>query len=309
MRSPTVNPWFRQSFFVLVLVGCGSSSELPIGDPGQTAIGTGGHTGLTGATGGIGVSAGTGGTGVGTGGQSTGGFGATAAGGAIGSACQGVTALTAAQTLIADFECFGSANPDVSYFAINGWPHGGYSYYNDVPEPGITWTSPPVFEGGYGTPGHASSGAVYIRLTKPAENWGAGQGIWSGDLAGSCLDAAAFTGIRFWAKGVSVENSVGVSIGTIATSPPPYGSCALGATLCVPHATQITLTRNWTQYTVPWADLIPQGADFGPFNPREISGGINFHVNTWYEEETLEMWLDDVEFMGPSSEIPRVCLP
>jgi hypothetical protein len=215
--------------------------------------------------------------------------------------------LVGSESLIADFECL-QGSTDVGWLPINGWPHGSYNYYNDTPLTGVVWTSDPVFAGGYGSPGHASSGAIYLKLTKPSENWGAGQGIWFGDGQGSCLDASVFEGIRFWAKGQSVESTASVSVGTFSTNPPPNGSCQLGDA-CQPYAFSIVLSNSWTQYEIRWADLVPSASGLAAFDPRELAGSINFHVNTYYEAETLEMWVDDIEFIGPVSEIPRNCGP
>jgi hypothetical protein len=289
-----------------LLMGCGSASELPLSFTRSSGRGTGG-TSPSGGTGGAGATPGSGGFGaVSTGGSIASG-GAIGVGGAPPTGCTSLTSLVDWESLIADFECL-QGSTDVGWLPVNGWPHGSYNYYNDTPNTGIVWASDPVFEGGYVSPGHASIGAIYLKLTKPSENWGAGQGIWIGDGQAGCLDASVFEGVRFWAKGQSVEGTASVSIGTFATNPPPNGSCELGDA-CLSYAVSIALTNSWTEYEVRWGDLVAPAAGIAPFDPTKLAGSINFHVDTWYEAETLEMWLDDVEFIGPVSDIPRNCGP
>jgi hypothetical protein len=314
---------------VALSAACGSDSTRGAGGAG---------TGATGGTSG----SGTGGT---SGGSTTGGNGGAggacvpqSAGGtpAVPTACSTTAVLTATQSLIEDFECPGENNPDFwGYMTyadgqpFNGYQHGGYTYANDVlvvnnlrtcdPFPGVT-----VNATGAGTPGNGSSQyALHLNVDKPADNWGGGLGIWVGpttgatDLTAPCLDASAFTGIRFWMKGTTTQNSIRVSIRTFEIASPPKGTCTLvqtdGGSDCESFDALITLTPDWQQYTLAWADFAQETTN-DPASPPGLTltgagiQDIGFYISTWSEVETLDVWLDDLEFTGGSgSQLPRDC--
>jgi hypothetical protein len=211
--------------------------------------------------------------------------------------------------LIHDFECGGEfsyvVGPDGE--PLNGYPHGGYVYHADeleetcAPWPGVTVTT-----AGTDTPGHDSTTALHLNMSKPAANWGGGMGIW---ITG-CVNVSDFTGISFWARGATTQDTVNVTISTFETTKAPFGSCT--QTECAPFSNTITLPATadvWQQYELAWADFAPHatntpaGATLDGSNVKEIG----FYINTWDEVETLDFWLDDVEFMGGTSQLPRSC--
>jgi hypothetical protein len=235
--------------------------------------------------------------------------------------------LTATQSLIEDFECLGTPTA-FGYMTYadgqphNGYQHGGYVYANDVlvvnnlatcdPFPGVT-----VNTAGVGTPGHTGDNALQINMDKPADNWGGGLGIWVGpttgatDVTAPCVDASAFTGIRFWIKGTTTQNLLTMSIRTFETATPPKGSCTLAD--CESFEATVPITTDWQQITLAWTDFAQETAT-DPASPPGVTltganiQDIGFYIRTWSEVETLDVWLDDMEFTGGTgSQLPRDC--
>jgi hypothetical protein len=102
-------------------------------------------------------------------------------------------------------------------------------------------------------------------------------------------DASGYSGISFWAMGTSATGQVEVGIPTTATrSSCPY------CTMCNDDFHyNITLTANWTQYTVHWTDLVQSG--FGipsaTFDPARILY-LGFTTTSHWD-----FWIDDLTFV------------
>jgi hypothetical protein len=285
---------------------CASSSERDVrsGTTGGSANGSGGDSGAAPTSGGS------------PGGSPDGSQGGSAGGtsngvDAIDYECANTATLSSTQTLIADFECLEISDetglPDFTWLPVNGWDHGGYLFHQEQPDAGTTWSSTPVFEGGWGTPGYQSEGALYYKIEKPAQSWGAGLGIWLGTNVNACVDASAFSGIKFALKASSLSGLVTVTIDTNATIAPPNGTCTLGAE-CRPYKAIIDSTEAFSQYSLAWSDFAkPDIPGIPALDGQALIGGMNFSANTYDEAETVELWLDNLEFVGGDSELPRDC--
>lgn len=88
-----------------------------------------------------------------------------------------------------------------------------------------------------------------------AGGFGAGFGFGLKDAAMTCADVSAFDGVSFWAKGTSAaDNSLRFQVVVAATqAKADGGDCEKN---CYNHpGKSITLTADWKQYTVKWAEL------------------------------------------------------
>ena len=206
------------------------------GTAGSTVIPAGGSTGTAGTASGAGTS--TGGT------ASTG-----------PSVCDGMTfALPAAEAFIDDFET------DTRFL---GW----YAFSDTTPpnKPGPERVASGALTTAFA--GHVK--ATGIKSSK-AMGYGAGFGFGLVDPAkGACVDLTAFDGISFWAKGTAgTDNTLKFQIVSPSTQPKdsmPVGDCASSSAACAfKHpAKTITLTADWKQFVIKFADLAPATAYSG----------------------------------------------
>ncbi len=218
---------------------------------GSTQVGTtGGSTSVAGTSGVVAGGAGARGSGGASVGSMIGGAGASGA--AATKLC--ATKITAASTQIANFENYdGMSTIDKYGFAFGGPTNGtagvyagayGYAGGTDI-------VSLAILAGHTGNYGLSES-------TTPATSWGQGLGFWMG-----CVDASAYSGITFWVRGSVPTGVFSFSLNTENTSLPDATNAAAGGTCpgtsdtCkAPTKSAIPLTMDWTQVSVPWADLV-----------------------------------------------------
>jgi hypothetical protein len=215
--------------------------------------GAGGSTGAAGRTGsGNGGSSATGAGGVattGAGGTVT--TGAGGSGGTTNTPCTTTTKLM--NPVLLDFRSNdGSIAPNVYAEAFGGaTPNSGTSYTGVYSYPEVAGGTMPTLNLVAGHPPTMWGVQELLHAT----NWGMGGGVWV-----SCnVDASAYSGVSFWARGTSGTGTMSFSIGMPATTLPADGGTCPGTTdTCkAPAKTDIPLTIDWTQVQIRWADFTP----------------------------------------------------
>ena len=258
-----------------VAIACGSGSADPDAagnagnGSGNSSSGGSGNTGNTSSGG----SSGSGNTGGGT---------------TTGSVCDDVTRSLAMEPYVDNFET------DVRF--------GGWYAFSDTTPANV----PPMREG----PGaletsmaiHVSATGITTPTSMPEAGYGAGVGfnLVNTAMGEDCVDVSAFDGISFWAKGTSgTANSVIFQIVHPGTQPAdgmPPGDCTVPAQCYLHPKKNITLTADWTHYTVTWDELT--GSTF------EVTGPIlGFNIIT--PDTEWDIWIDEVTFFsGTAPETP-----
>jgi hypothetical protein len=303
------------------------------------------------APGSTGGKAGTGGNvaDAGSGGEQTGGNGGGGAGGGGGwslpTACAATATVPSTDPVIADFEClygeFGQSFNWFPYPSYEDWPHGGYVYWNsEIDETWQAWDCNPTFKGGLGGPGYNSDNAGYVDAMVPALSWGLGLGIWmtggepEDSLVTGCIDASAFTGISFYAKGTNTATESGkfvLSVSTFAGTegfpsepracvPKTDGSSGLdctgkkaggcdsqGGATCGTHNYTFSVTSEWQKITVAWADLVPPSGAL-PINPAQIVEMKFVQDGNAAQEGQVELYVDDIAFTGVTADPRGECV-
>jgi hypothetical protein len=109
------------------------------------------------------------------------------------------------------------------------------------------------------TAGESSKYALRVADTL-AQSYGGGMGLW----LSACLNAKAFTGISFWAKGTAPKVSLKISMGetlpsTAANPGDRIGTCpgTIADKTCVHPAYSFPLTSTWNKIDVPWTAFTP----------------------------------------------------
>jgi hypothetical protein len=240
---------------------CSSGGEDDGDDKGTAGSGTGGSGVTTAGTTGAGTAGSTvipaggstGTAGTGTAGTGTAGTGGTASTGP--SVCDGKTfALPVGEAFIDDFET------DTRFL---GW----YAFSDTTPpnKPDPERVASGALTTGFAGHMHATG----IKSSK-AMGYGAGFGFGLVDPAkGACVDLTAFDGISFWAKGTAgTDNTLKFQVVSPSTQPAdsmPVGDCASSAAACAfKHpAKTVTLTADWKQFVIKFADLAPASAYSG----------------------------------------------
>ncbi|CAN95656.1 Hypothetical protein predicted by Glimmer/Critica [Sorangium cellulosum So ce56] len=127
------------------------------------------------------------------------------------------------------------------------------------------------------------------------ETWGAGFGfeLNSPEGAKTAYDASAYTGITFWAKiGAGSATSASVMISDPGTDP-AGGSCS---DECDKWQKSLTLTEEWQQFTIPFAEL-KQGGWGDPAGTDQIDAtklyAIQFQVGI---APKFDLYIDDLGF-------------
>ena len=183
--------------------------------------------------------------------------------------------------LIDDFE---DGNTQV---LVSDGRHGYWHIVRDnSPSGELSLDEPPVPESGGA---RDSERSMHLSGSGHTE-WGAGFSV---DLRSQSLpyDASAHAGLKFWARGtpslrvilVQQNLATGHSCATC-----PAGSSECGAF----YGTQLTLTDDWTELTVPWSALTQATAGATRFAPDQLML-IKFEAPA---AERFELWLDDVTF-------------
>ncbi len=240
----------------------------PSGDGGAGAAGTATAGAATGGSGGEVAAAGTGGSGT-----------------AGTSACPPPPAQVPVGAAISDFE----GNMELKV----GAPAGAWSVFSDQ-SAGSTQTpassamlSATLLEAPRDTSTMAvhSSGSGFT-------SWGAGLGV-SFLGSGIVLDASAYQGVRFWAKG---SGTIRFAITTPGTST-GFCICDTAAGGCGDHfGAYITLTDTFTEYTYTWDKLAQEGWAFRTAFDDKALVGLNF-VASGAKPIAYDLWLDDVSFI------------
>lgn len=230
------------------LAGCTTEDSDPDGKGGSSSAGKGGGGGASGS------------------GNSMGGGGGQAP---VGSVCFSPTKIPAAATGIANFDSWDGmkAIPDYNE-ALNGD------------------TSLNVYAGpfGYGDrmPGNKAETVAFVEGTggtkyslrvadSEAKEYGGGLGLW----LSACIDASAFKGVSFWARGVAPNDgkaTLKISLGdTMSTTPDAngkFGSCPGTEKLCIHPTYEFKVTDDWTEVKVTWAMFKPGDAAGTPVIPN-----------------------------------------
>ena len=109
-------------------------------------------------------------------------------------------------------------------------------------------------------------------------------------------DASAFTGVSFWAR-ADGDSATAVRLKVPdAHTDPAGGAC----TACFnDFGADLTLTRTWTRYTVPFASM-KQLDGWGSPHPAAIDVtklyGLQWQVVT--PGAHVDLWVDDIQFTG-----------
>jgi endoglucanase len=109
-------------------------------------------------------------------------------------------------------------------------------------------------------------------------------------------DASAFTGVSFWARAEG-ESATAVRLKVPDASTDPAGGAC---TACFnDFGADLTLTRTWTRYTVPFAAM-KQLDGWGSPHPSAIDAkklyGLQWQVVT--PGAHVDLWIDDIQFTG-----------
>ena len=265
----------------------GGSGGAGTGGAGTGGAGTGGAAG-TGGTGGGGT-AGGGTAGTGSGGTGTGGAaGAAGAGGSAGtggapdsgvsSVCSGAGTriLTLANARVDDFEdavlspawsTFNDVLPTPNAFKMIKETAGAVGTANFGHYAGTGAKTPAM--GGFGV------GATYnMAIDKVA-------GIY-------CVDISAFDGVTFWARAVTTGSKVTVNFVVPETNAAPDGDCVSG---CFLHPLkEITLTAQWAQYAVTFAEALPISGTARVQNRLQIIGWLTPDSNWDFSVDEIRLY-------------------
>jgi hypothetical protein len=280
---------------VALVAACTQTSDPNGGQRSSGAGASGGSGGVGGAgvgSGGLptagGASGGTGGTsGIVTGGAAGSG-GASATGGAAGSGGTGgsgavakdcATQATVTSPIFADFEGYdGTVGASDFVFLVPGTTatYAGSYFFDDDPTTGTEFgTSTFSILAGHASDWGISLARSYTAVDLQPGAWGASTGIWFG-----CIDASAFSGLSFWVRGSVPLGTVSLALAMEDTSPPAAnpaggGTCTGTAETCKPPtASEIPVTADWTQITLPWGMFTPgtAGATEVPATGARLTG-------------------------------------
>lgn len=124
--------------------------------------------------------------------------------------------------------------------------------------------------------------------------WGGGLGVRLNEDGGtaSAYDAAAYTGVSFWARGSSTRFRVMLVDGYSD----PLGAVCSG---CNDHFhVTITPSSEWQKYTFTWDDFEQLG--FGDPQPNVCPAALYSLNFQWLANDSFELCLDDLAFTTPA---------
>jgi hypothetical protein len=201
-----------------------------------------------------------------------------------GTACAKPIVIPAATPGIADFDEYDGASDLAKWsFPLGGdtktgvyaGPFGYGDRENGAPE---------TFEM---TEGDGSAYALRIADSMAME-YGGGQGLW----LSACIDATAFTGISFWARGEAPTGTIIMQLAmqestpsTPAKADDKIGTCKGDAMTCVHPTFTFELTDTWTEIKAPW-DAFKPGDAAGTVVTPDGSNVIQFQFGvelSWVE--------------------------
>jgi hypothetical protein len=142
---------------------------------------------------------------------------------------------------------------------------------------------------------HGSS--AYAANTKGSgfTTWGAGFGfdLNNDGVAKKAYNAAAYTGITFWAlAGAGSATSVRVNIGDSQTTP-EAGAC--GTKCSDDFGQQITLTNSWQQFTIPFNGVTTVNWSMQNLTAIKKDALYYIHFQT-AQNQAFDIWIDDIAF-------------
>lgn len=234
---------------------------------------------------------GDGGAGGGSGGSSNGGSssgGTTSAGGSTSSGTNpGKTSL------IDDME-----DGDGSILAVEGRVGAWYTYNDETatgtqtPGVGLDFSMTPL------NPPRDGSTFGANTVGSGFETWGSGFGFDFSNVGGTKMgyDASKFTGITFWAKvGAGTTGVIRVNIGDKATTP-EGGVCDMAGGKCSDDfGAGISVTEEWKQYTINFADMAQVGWSMVLLPSIDKSSLYSVHFQT-AAMSSFDIWIDDIAF-------------
>jgi hypothetical protein len=222
-------------------------------DPGDDSAGAAGSA--SGGTGGSSSS-----------GAATGGSSAAGSTSAAGTVCAKPFVMLAAAPGVADFEDYDGVSDLAKWsFPLGGDTAsgvlGGTFGYGDRPS-----GSPETFEMGEG---YESKYGLRIADTL-AEAYGGGMGTW----LSACLDATAFSGVSFWARGSSPKGTGKLTLSMGETTPATpakagdkVGTCDGDMKTCLHPTADFDVADTWTEIKIPWAGFTAGDAAGTPITP------------------------------------------
>lgn len=128
------------------------------------------------------------------------------------------------------------------------------------------------------------------------KKWGARVGIslfWSDGELRCALNAAAYPGFRFRAKG---SGSLAAQVVTRDTATVRSGGRC--EKRCFDHYQSIVqIERDWSTHTIRWTDLRQQG--WGEAVQLRIEYVVGFTFAAEVADLPVDVWIDDLEFIHP----------
>lgn len=317
MRKHSYRVGVAGLFAALSSFGCSSSGDAQSGSGGSSSSsggtataqgganpGAGGSTTTTyggSSTGSGGSANGSGGSPSGSGGATTSGSGGSTSPGSGGATASGGSASSEGGASTSSGGATGSAGsaaggaPAVKLCATKAKASATFVDFEsyDGKAKGSEWAFSPVtnsyagfWAGGTPTPaldilaGHGGNYGMTVSATQATGTW-AGIGTWMNPV--TCLDATAFTGVSIWVKGSTPTGKFELAVLTEDTTLPDSMNPAAGGT-CTgscksPTASDLPVTADWAQVTIPWAMFVGgmNGTTPVTLNGDKITGfGINF---------------------------------
>ncbi len=257
-------------------VACVSNDE-PDADGKAGSSAQGGSSGA-GSTGG---SAGSGAAGASGGGGSSGSGGTPA----VMISCASTAEASGTSPSITDFENL--TTPTGTFTFESAGLLGGTYIYSD-----LTATEEPSTTAVELSEGHDEESTQAIVGKIHNATWGGGFGLWM-----ACVDASVYTGVTFWARGVSPVGPVKLLLSTNAVEVEMKGGECPDAGPCDRPALTFQLTEEWTEHTYKWADF-KDGNAAGTAVPASGDDlfGLEFALTNDNTSRELEIALDDIAF-------------
>lgn len=197
-------------------------------------------------------------------------------------ACATVAKPSGTSPLITDFETMTVAT-GTYMFDAKAFTGGTYVYTDTMSTPASTSVLSLV-------EGHDATSTKALLAKISNSTWGGGMGLWF-----TCQDASAYTGVKFWARGVSPAGPVRFNLTVNETlEVKDNGPCAGPCTR--PNLT-FEVTDEWTEHTFAWADFMPGDAAGTAVPPTaDTLYGLDFGLTNDNMERELELAVDDFAF-------------
>jgi len=133
--------------------------------------------------------------------------------------------------------------------------------------------------------------------------WGGGVGTdFSNPGTAGPLDASAYEGIAFWAKG---SGRVRLQVPIAAVQPPEAGgTCNAGDDCFNVHGVELDVGSDWTPYHVPFSALAQhEGWGLQASFDAGATMSLQFAVAA---EQSLDLWIDDIGFYQAGAMPPAI---